>query len=166
MRFAYFGFFCSVNHLSGPLRKQIFTCTSSKGHSLWFVIGGFRYILFLSCFKSLLLCDRPVSGNNRLVKFVLQIFMIFFILVTCKNNATPASFVRQNIHSPSWFPSLFLRSPESFSAKLDVHVTLWFAVTLPSLKWLTEQKNPKSLRSLQNAQCHTMNFAVNYPSTS
>ena len=34
VRFAYFGFFCSVNHLSGPLRKYMFTCTSSKGHGL------------------------------------------------------------------------------------------------------------------------------------
>ena len=25
------GFFCSVNHLSGPLRKHMVTCTSSKG---------------------------------------------------------------------------------------------------------------------------------------
>ena len=39
-----FGFFCSVNNwLSGPLRKH--------GHGLWFVIGGFRSVLFVSCFK-------------------------------------------------------------------------------------------------------------------
>ena len=47
-----------------------------------------------------------------------------------------------------------------FSAKLGEHVTLWFTLTLPSLKWLTEQKNPKSLLSLQNAQRDTTNFAV------
>ena len=29
-----FGFFCSVNHLSGPLRKQMCTYTSSKGPGL------------------------------------------------------------------------------------------------------------------------------------
>ena len=40
-----FGFFCSVNHLSGPLRKHMFACSSSKGHGLWFVIGGFRSVL-------------------------------------------------------------------------------------------------------------------------
>ena len=45
------GFFCSVNHLSGPLRKHMVTCTSSKGHRLRFVIGGFRSVLFVSCFK-------------------------------------------------------------------------------------------------------------------
>ena len=86
--------------------------------------------------------------------------MIFLILDTCKNNATSASFLQQKIHSPSRFPSLFLNNLESFSAKLGEHVTLWFALTPPSLKWLTEQKNPKSLQSLQNAQRDTTNFAV------
>ena len=75
MHFAYFGFFCSVNHLSAPFGKESIyslsnTCllTSSKG-------------LSHSCF------------------------------VTCKNKATSASFLRQKIHSPSRFPSLFLSSP-------------------------------------------------------
>ena len=76
-----------------------------------------RFVCFM--FQGLLLCDRPVSGNNRLVRFALQIFMIFLILVTCKNKATTsASFLRQKIHSSSRFPSLFLSSLESFSAKV------------------------------------------------
>ena len=29
-----FAFFAAVNHLSGPLRKQKFTSTGSKGHGL------------------------------------------------------------------------------------------------------------------------------------
>ena len=45
--------------------------------------------------EGLLLCDRPVLGNYWLVKFALQIFMIFLILVTCKIKATSASFRRQ-----------------------------------------------------------------------
>ena len=97
-----------------------------------------------------------------LVKFALQIFMIFLILVTCKNKATSASFLRQKIHPPSWFPSLFLSRLKSFLAKQDVHVTMWFALTPPLLKWLTEQKNPKYLRSLQNSQRDTTNFTVNW----
>ena len=32
-------FFAAVNHLNGPLRKQYFTLTGSKGHGLRFVIG-------------------------------------------------------------------------------------------------------------------------------
>ena len=80
------------------------------------------------------LCDRPVSGNNQLVKFASQISIIFLIHVTCNNKATSASFLRQKIHSPSRFPSLFLSSLESFSAKLGEHVALWFSLTPPSLK--------------------------------
>ena len=32
-----FEFFAAVNHLSGPLRKQNFSLTDSKGHGLWLV---------------------------------------------------------------------------------------------------------------------------------
>ena len=75
-------------------------------------------------FQGSLLCDRPVSGNNQLVNFASQIFLVFLILVTCKKKATSASFLRQKIHLPLPFPSLFLTSLESFSAKLGEHVIL------------------------------------------
>ena len=52
-----------------------------------------RFVCFV--FQGSSLCDRPVLGNNRLVKFAAQIFLIFLILVTCKNKATSASFLRQ-----------------------------------------------------------------------
>ena len=112
-----------------------------------------------SVFQGSLLCDRPVSDNNRLLKIASQIFLIFLIL---KNKATAASFRRQKIHSPSQFPSLFLSSLESFSAKLGEHVALWFALTPSSLKWFTEKKNPKSLPSLQYAQRDITNFTAPY----
>ena len=88
----------------------------------WFVIRDrwIRFVCFV--FQGSLLCDRPVLGNNRLVKFASQIFLIFLILVTCKNKATSASFLQQKIFSSSQFPSLFLNSLESFSAKLGEHV--------------------------------------------
>ena len=49
--------------------------------------------------------------------------------------------------SSYFFPSLFLSSLESFSvlflqANLGECFALWFALTPPPLKWLTEQKNP------------------------
>ena len=53
-----FGFFCSVNHLSGPLRKHIFTCD-------WCI--SIYFVCF--CVSRFVACDRPVSGNNRLVFF-------------------------------------------------------------------------------------------------
>ena len=91
-----------------------------KGKRSWFLISDWwisiRFVCFV--FQTSSLCDRPVSRNNRGVKFASQIFLIFLILVTCKNKATSASFLPQKIHSASRFPSLFLSSLESFSVKL------------------------------------------------
>ena len=47
--------FRCVDHLNGPLRKQNFTLTGSKGHGSWFVIGGFGSVLCVSVFQGLLL---------------------------------------------------------------------------------------------------------------
>ena len=48
-------FFAAFNHLNGPLRKQNFILTGSKGHGLWFLIGGFRSVLWVSVFQGSLL---------------------------------------------------------------------------------------------------------------
>ena len=103
-------------------------------------------------FQGWLLCDCPVSGNNQLA--IKVCFVDFYDL------SYSCHFLWQRLHSPSGFSSLFLSSLESSSAKLGKHVTLWFALTPPSLKWSTEQKNPKSLQSLQYEQHDTTNFAV------
>ena len=121
VRFATLWFFCSVNHLRGPLRKHMFTCKSLKGHGLCFVIGRFRSVLFLWCFKVDCFAIILFRAIIDLFKLASQIFLIFLILVTCKNKATFAFLLRQKIHSPSRFPSLFLNSLESFSAKLGEH---------------------------------------------
>ena len=76
---------------------------------VWCISIRFVCFVFQVCFM-FQGCDRPVSGNNRLVKFVSQIFLIFLILVICNNKAMSASFLRQKIHSPSRFPSLYLSS--------------------------------------------------------
>ena len=76
--------------------------------------GRFRSVLFLWCFK--VRCFVII-----LFKCASQIFLISLILVTCKNKATFTSLLRQKIYSPSRFPSLFLSSLESFSAKLGEH---------------------------------------------
>ena len=44
--------FAAVNHLNGPLRKENFTLTGSKGHGFWLVIGEFRSVLCVSVFQS------------------------------------------------------------------------------------------------------------------
>ena len=59
-------FFAAVNHLNGPLRKQDFTLTDSKGHGLWFVIGGFRSVLCVSVFQgSLLVIVIMIDGSQK-----------------------------------------------------------------------------------------------------
>ena len=50
-------FFAAVNHLNGPLRKQNFTLTGSKGHGFGFVIGRFRPVLCF-CVSRFVACDR------------------------------------------------------------------------------------------------------------
>ena len=51
-------FFCSVNHLRGPLRKQMFTC-------VWCI--SIHFVCF--CLSRFVACDRPFSGNSRPVFF-------------------------------------------------------------------------------------------------
>ena len=59
-------FFAAVNHLNGPLRKQNFTLTGSKGQGLWFVIGGFRSVLCVSVFQgSLLVIVIMIDGSEK-----------------------------------------------------------------------------------------------------
>ena len=56
--------FAAVNHLNGPLRKQNFTLTGSKGHGFWFVIGGFRSVLCF-CVSRFVACDRNYEWRQR-----------------------------------------------------------------------------------------------------
>ena len=59
-------FFAAVNHLNGPLRKQNFALTGSKGQGLWFVIGGFRSVLCVSVFQgSLLVIVIMIDGSEK-----------------------------------------------------------------------------------------------------
>ena len=58
--------FAADNHLNGPLRKQNFTLTGSKGHGFWFVIGGFRSVLCVSVFQgSLLVIVIMIDGSEK-----------------------------------------------------------------------------------------------------
>ena len=67
--------FAAVNHLNGPLRKQNFTLTGSKGHGLWFVIGWFRSVLSVSVFQGSLLVIVIMidSSKNAIVKATFEI---------------------------------------------------------------------------------------------
>ena len=75
-------FFAAVNHLNGPLRKQNFTLTGSKGHGLWFLIGGFRSVLWVFFVSRFVACDgnydwrqRKTQLWRRLLNFRVRMFV-------------------------------------------------------------------------------------------
>ena len=124
----------------------------------WWI--SIRFLCFV--FQGSLFCDRPISGNNRLVTFVSQIFLIFLILVTSKNNAMSASFLRQKIHSPSRFPSFPSQSRVVLSQAgraryIVICINPAFTLMIDGTDW---PKTQNSLRRLQDAQRDTTNFAV------
>ena len=127
----------------------LFTCMSAKGHGLWFVIGGFWSVLFVWCFKVCCFVIACFRQNYWLVKFASQIFLIFFILGICKNKAMSASFFQQKIHPPSRFPLLFLSSLRVILSQAGQAHHIVICINPAFTKMLTEQKNPKSLRSFQ-----------------
>ena len=57
--------FAAVNHLNGPLRKQNFSLTGSKGYGLWFVIGGFWSVFLCFCVSRFVACDRNYDWQQR-----------------------------------------------------------------------------------------------------
>ena len=86
-------FFAAVNHLNGPLRKQNFTLTGSKGQGLWFVIGGFRSVLCVSGVSRFVACDcnynwrqRKTQLWKRLLNFRVRMFVENAVnLMWCKS---------------------------------------------------------------------------------
>ena len=61
-----FTFFAAVSHLGGPLRKQNFTYTSSKGHGLWSVMMDFYpFYVFKFCVSRFVACDRNNDWRQR-----------------------------------------------------------------------------------------------------
>ena len=94
------------------------------------------------CVSRFVACDRPVSGNNRLVFF--EDFSNLFY--SCFSQKESNVCLLPSTKNPliSRFPPLFLSSLESFSVLflLGECVASWFALTPSPLKWLTEQKNP------------------------
>ena len=132
-----FGFFCSVSHCSSPLRKHIFTCD-------WCI--SIHFVCF--CFSRLIACDLPLSGNNRPV-FLKDFSDVLFLQVSCKNKAMSASCLLQNVHSSSWFPSLFLSSLESFSVLFLRGQAGRVVTCINSARTQMIDRTEKPIRSLQ-----------------
>ena len=144
------GFFCSVNHLSGPLRKHMFTCD-------WCIL--MHFVLQGSLLKMVLF--RTVSGNNRLVFLRSFLWSFSFLSLARIKQCLPPALDKNSTHHRdfllySWavrsFSILFLR------AKLGECVALWFALTPPPVRWLTEQKSPLEVC---NTQRDKTNLAIN-----
>ena len=95
--------------------------------------------LFL-CFKAACFWS-PCSGQWS-TSFLRRFFWSFLFLSLARiKQCLPPALDKKSTHPP-----LFLSILESFSvlflrAKLGECVALWFALTPPPLKWLTEQKN-------------------------
>ena len=96
--------------------------------------------------------SRESSSNKRL-HYTPLVPLIVLLLVRSTLSYMQIKFLfasNVNAHSASNYRTLSLLRPnttESFSvlflqAKLGECFALWFALTPPSLKWLTEQKNP------------------------
>ena len=150
-------FFCSINHL-GPLRKHTFTCTNSKGPGLCFVIAGFWSVLLISCFKVRCLWAIIIINNNLLCR----LFWSFLFLSLARiKQCLPPSFGKNPLFIPISFP--ILKQSRVILSKVGWAHYIVIALTPPSLKWLTEQKNPKSFRSLQYAQHNAVKFVNFFP---
>ena len=78
-------FFAAVNHLNGPLRKQNFTLTGSKGQGLWFVIGGFRSILCVFVFQGSLLVIVIMIDGSETRNWPLLIFRVRMFVKSAVN---------------------------------------------------------------------------------
>ena len=101
-----FCIFCSVNHLRGPLKKHMFTCTSSKGHGLRFVSGGFRSVLFVSCFK--VRCFMIVLFGAVIDQ--LTLLRRFF----CSFSFLPLAIIKQRL------PSFFDKNPRTIAISFAI----------------------------------------------
>ena len=139
-----FGFFCSVNYLSGSLRKHMTFVYLYEFKRSWFVICDslilFRFVCFM--FQGLLLCDCLFRAIIDLLSLLRRFFWSFLFLSFANiKQCLPVSFNKKYTHHRD-----FLRYSwavhESFSAKLGKHITLWFALTLPSLKCWWNRKTP------------------------
>ena len=120
----------------------------------WWILVRFFVLHFKVCCFVIILFWAIIDWLSLLRRFS---WSFLFLSLARIMQCLPPSFNKKSTHHRdlrcySWTVKSL--------AKLGEHVTMWFALTPPSLKWLMEQKNPKSLQSLQYAQGDTTNFAV------
>ena len=132
-----FGFFCSINHLSRPLRKHMFTCD-------WCV--SINLVCF--CVSRFADCDRSVSHCFRqwLTSSLCSFLWSFLFLSLARKQCLPPALNKNSTHHRDFLRFSWVVKGHSqfcFCGPSWVScVALWCALTPPPLKWLTEQKNP------------------------
>ena len=119
------------------------------GNTCLLVIGVFRSTWFVSVFQGLLIVIalfRTVSGNDWLVLFAAFYDLSYSCLLQESNVCLlPSTKIPLIIAISFAFLEQFrviLNFVFAGQAGLGECVALWFALTPPPLKWLTEQKNP------------------------
>ena len=129
----------------------MFTCTRSKGHGLWSVIGGFRSVLFVSCFK-----------------------VRYFVLVLFQAIIDELSLLRRFFWSFLFLSLTRIKQPLPLpSTKNPLTIVISFAILKQSRVFLSQAGRARYLVSCINpaftkmidvckyAQRDTTNFSVN-----
>ena len=118
-----------------------------------------RFVCFVS--QGSLLCDRPLSGNNRLVlKFASQIFLIFIILVTCKSKAKSASFPSTKSPLTKAISFAILKQSRVILSKAGRARYIVICINPAFTKMIDRTEKPKIPSKFAYAQRDTTNFAV------
>ena len=128
-----FRFFCTVNHLSGPLRKHVFTCH-------WCI--SIHCVCF--CVSRFVACDRPASGNNQRRFFWSFLFLSLARIEQCLSPALAKSPIIITISFAILEQSRVILSIVFAGQAERVCCIVICINSAPNLqiKWLTEQKNP------------------------
>ena len=117
-------FFAVVNHLNGPLRKQNFTLTDSKGHGFWLVIGGFRSVLCV-CVSRFVTCGR--NHDWRQPKTQLRVRLLNFRVRMFVKSAVKLQYNYQvsNVKITDRFLDIWTSSLNSIFIWLLTEITSW-----------------------------------------
>ena len=118
------------------------------------MIGEFRSVFVCFVFQGSLLCDRPISGINRLVKFALQIFFWSFLFLSLARikRSLPPSLDKKSPNYRHSLPYSWAVSLGSFSAKLGEHVVICINPAFTKMIDRTEKPKIPSKSALRAAR--------------
>ena len=134
-----FAFFTTINLLSRPLRKQNFTVTGSKSHSLWFVIYPFFCVsVFQGSLLVILIWLTAAKSACVKAAFELQSLHVFE-KCTKPKSTVQVHFLKTNINLLKEFDKRSKQFP--LVIILKIHLTL----SLDNVRILLEENWCRSL---------------------